>query len=301
MKYHVSDYLRYPDKGHAHFNFVDVDLNDDNLLFIDPCLLEVSENEFGIEASAVLQNFFDNLYDAIRNRDRERYDYLLEHAGERNATKLGYGNGRNGRGNSPVGLSDKLLPLWSLIPSISMKRPMDPVVFIYRFGPDGISDMITNIICRQLLKFTQEECEKQHEVHLTDRYHWYWDKIDEEWKEERISYPTYRGESLLFVPKDCVRNPLVFGVGHYLSKAVLDREKQESRYIDENGKVRYTSKEELKKRIPKDTSAWSREYITNYTRVHPEILPAYHDYLSSIYRNKKMSNEVLDRLLYKKR
>ena len=38
MKKYVSDYLNKGIKGHFNYEFVDVIVNDDNLLFIDPIL-----------------------------------------------------------------------------------------------------------------------------------------------------------------------------------------------------------------------------------------------------------------------
>ena len=39
MKKYVSDYLNKGVKGHFNYDFVDVIVNDDNLLFIDPMLI----------------------------------------------------------------------------------------------------------------------------------------------------------------------------------------------------------------------------------------------------------------------
>ena len=46
MKKYVSDYLNKGIKGHFNYEFVDVIVNDDNLLFIDPILIETSEDQF---------------------------------------------------------------------------------------------------------------------------------------------------------------------------------------------------------------------------------------------------------------
>lgn len=39
-KEYISDVWQLKQKGHENFEFVDVAVNDDNLLFIDPCLIE---------------------------------------------------------------------------------------------------------------------------------------------------------------------------------------------------------------------------------------------------------------------
>lgn len=38
-KEYISDVWQLKQKGHENFEFVDIAVNDDNLLFIDPCLI----------------------------------------------------------------------------------------------------------------------------------------------------------------------------------------------------------------------------------------------------------------------
>ena len=50
MKKYVSDYLNKGIKGHFNYEFVDVIVNDDNLLFIDPILIETSGDQWSKDA-----------------------------------------------------------------------------------------------------------------------------------------------------------------------------------------------------------------------------------------------------------
>ena len=54
---HVSDYLNKGVKGHFNYEFVDVIVNDDNLLFIDPMLIETSNDQWCKEAKMSIQSF----------------------------------------------------------------------------------------------------------------------------------------------------------------------------------------------------------------------------------------------------
>ena len=56
-KYHVSDYWNKGIRGHWNYEFVDVVVNDDNLLFIDPMLLEMAGGEWCQEANATVKSF----------------------------------------------------------------------------------------------------------------------------------------------------------------------------------------------------------------------------------------------------
>lgn len=50
-KEYISDVWQLKQKGHENFEFVDVAVNDDNLLFIDPCLIERWNNAWAIKTS----------------------------------------------------------------------------------------------------------------------------------------------------------------------------------------------------------------------------------------------------------
>ena len=88
----ISDYLGAKMKGHKNYEFVDAFLNGDNRLFIDPCMIERAEDPWSINAANTMRVFFDCLFEGLRERTLYTSG-LLSHAGEQNATKLGYGNG----------------------------------------------------------------------------------------------------------------------------------------------------------------------------------------------------------------
>lgn len=68
MKKYVSDYLNKGTKGHSNYEFVDVIVNDDNLLFIDPILIETSEDQWSKEAKASIQSFFEAFFEAYSRK-----------------------------------------------------------------------------------------------------------------------------------------------------------------------------------------------------------------------------------------
>ena len=82
-----------------NYAFVDVVVNDDNLLFIDPILLETARDRWCQGANAIVQSFFNAFYEAYRTKNQVKKEELLSHAGEQNGTRLGYGRGDNGKGN----------------------------------------------------------------------------------------------------------------------------------------------------------------------------------------------------------
>lgn len=73
-KEYISDVWQLKQKGHENFEFVDVAVNDDNLLFIDPCLIERWNNAWAIKAMKRINSYFDKLFKAYNTCNRKRYE-----------------------------------------------------------------------------------------------------------------------------------------------------------------------------------------------------------------------------------
>ena len=69
-KYYVSDYWNKGIKGHLNYAFVDVVVNDDNLLFIDPILLETARDRWCQGANATVQSFLTHFMKHIEQKDK---------------------------------------------------------------------------------------------------------------------------------------------------------------------------------------------------------------------------------------
>ena len=63
---YVSDYWNKGIKGHENYDFVDINVSEDNLLFIDPILIEITKGEWFYKAKEIIVSYFDNLYKAYR-------------------------------------------------------------------------------------------------------------------------------------------------------------------------------------------------------------------------------------------
>ena len=59
---YLSDYIKDDRKGHVNFEFVDVQLDSDNRIFIDPVVLENATDEWSIKANNCVQSFFVCLF-----------------------------------------------------------------------------------------------------------------------------------------------------------------------------------------------------------------------------------------------
>lgn len=51
---HVSDIWNKRVKGYSHYDLIDVNINSDNLLFIDPVLIEMNRGKWYKDANSIV-------------------------------------------------------------------------------------------------------------------------------------------------------------------------------------------------------------------------------------------------------
>ena len=287
----LSDFIKDGRKGHVNFDFVDVQLDSDNRIFIDPVVLENATDDWSISANKCVQSFFDSLYEGLKNN---RSDNLFDHAHEQNATKLGYGNGQNGKGKTADGLADivnKLKMLLHDIPTVS--RGEDIPVLIEGFAEDCMSDLLTNILHEQLNAFTAYEMELRKIPADSRQTFWTWDMENSTWKQVTRECWFYKGRELLMVPKWIVRKSYLFKAHQYLYGVIIERIQAENGW--ENLK-----KIDILNNMPKNNEHWEYEEVIQYTKKHPEALEEYHKRIPKYYSRSHgiMSNEELDKAIY---
>ncbi|ASA25693.1 hypothetical protein [Paenibacillus donghaensis] len=300
MKKHISELLNHSRTGHSNLEFVDINVLDDQKLFIDPCLIETQQGSWYNNATNLLDNFFNEFYQAYRNNDAHKKIELLSCAREINYTKLGYGNGDNGHGNTAEGLLETFKNLERLTANIpNITKAMDIPVTISGFSEDGLSDMITNILHFQLNEFTLEQLAIANVKPNSEDTFDTWDVASSAWK--KVTLPCYRYENnkILLTPKNIVRKRYFFGANQFLMRVILERAKKETAYTTPKGKTRYrTTKKELKNAISKEDRNWRYKYINEKTESDQSFLKDYHDAIPYLYSNKAMTNEELDNFIY---
>lgn len=288
----LTDYLGLP-KGHSGIDFVDVRTDDDTKLFIDPCLIELAEDRLSQEAATLIADFEDTLYADMRN-GRWRITHVFDEAHEIHDTKLGYGNGRNGRGKTPEGMRESLDGLCLLangIPEIS--RIQDVSVFVQDFAEDCMSDLLTNILHRILCEFTAEQMEMYgvapsgfHEVKS-------WSRAVHKWTSSEQPFWLINGRPILLVPKHWVRTRFLFNAHQYLYAVIIERMQDTLAYAG-------LSKQTIWKNMERETEHWEYDRVIEFTRENPGALNEYHGRMLRYYRRVYglMSDADLDSEVY---
>ena len=136
-------------KSQAELDFVDVALDTDSRLFVDPFSISQRQDRWSQSAHQTLITFFQTVVDEIRAGNHERALALLRHLHEPNETRLGYSRRRpqgSGIGNEQAveffeALRDSAAVQTGFLTSLEESELMvDGVSF------DRISDLTTNVI-----------------------------------------------------------------------------------------------------------------------------------------------------------
>lgn len=287
----LSDFIKDGRKGHANFEFVDVQLDSDNRIFIDPVVLENATDAWSINANRCVQSFFDSLYEALKKN--QSYN-LFDHAHEQNATKFGYGNGQNGKGKTADGLEDALSKLKKLVHTIpTISKGEDIPVLVEGFAEDCMSDLLTNILHEHLNEFTAHQMQHRGIPADSKKTFWTWDVENSTWKQVTKECWFYNGRELLMVPKWIVRKNYLFKAHQYLYGVIVERMQVEKGWED-------MKKIDVLKNMPKNNEHWEYETVIQYTKQHPDALEEYHKRIPKYYNRAHgiMSDEELDLAIY---
>lgn len=208
----ISEYYKLG-KTQYELDFVDIDVDADAPLFLDPYFIGKTEFPIAVEAKKSLSTFFDCLLQAVRDGREKDALKLLSHLGETNELCFGFSKGKpQGRG---MGRSDAAKIYKSLEASEAVRTGIvedieDCRIFVDNVDKDKVSDMAANIIRKQLIEYTRAQCELLGiplENDVSSGH--FWDSDKKMWCIEYVKMPVINDKRILFVPKrlvSCIRD-----------------------------------------------------------------------------------------------
>lgn len=288
----LSSYLGIP-AGHDHLGFIDIRLDSDTPLFIDPCLIEQDDNEMSIEAEKLLDDFTQCLCSEMRS-ENWYFSTILNVGHEVNETKLGYGNGMNGKGKTGPGMRVSLSDLRSLaIQGGSLSKMQDIPVLVRDFAEDCMSDLETNILRRLLVQFTEKQMlmygvrpvGESEVIEWSLEEHGWVHRVEPFWLADNVKF--------LLVPKQWVRKHFLFSTDSYFTRVVLEYLQKTLPYDD-------WKKKDIAKQLESIEKQWKFQRVVDFAIENPDSLHDYHQRMPGIYHQYggQMTDEELDQLLY---
>lgn len=211
-------------ESHREIDFVDVPVNTDIGLYLDPALIEAGSDSFSRWCSDGIDSFFDTVFRACAAEDLQTLRYLLGHSEEPNESHLGSSQRRSmGRGAS----LHILLPVFSdlirqgLFARGVVTDPNDICVLAPNFDQDRMSDLLTNILRNQLSEFTIDRCRKLGIPMEGVRHGYCWEEGDGSWACRNWRCPVVDGKPVLLVPKTFVSRSYHMGIESYIRQQLL--------------------------------------------------------------------------------
>lgn len=224
-------------------DFVDVHVDRDNRLFVDPSAIRVAARNgdvYGKSADASLTAFFDNVLQHLRSTApaiHRQGEANLQNFGEVAATRLGLSkrgtNGHGAAGKLGTRMWDELLlnPLCQRAIA-TLKYVEDIPLFVDGIDKDITSDLTVRIILEVLENFTADMMLK-HPEFVTRRSTvtmsiQYWDHAGNRWNEKSMTLPAADGKPLLLIPKSFVNYKIQMTYGQYYQVPLLEYIKWEN-------------------------------------------------------------------------
>jgi hypothetical protein len=207
-------------------DFVDVHVDGDARVFIDPRALQLLLSEWGAECVSLVQSFFRAVLAAIREERHDDAQQLLRALREPNETRLGLSTGRpRGRALGP----ESATSVWDAlrhsdaVQSGLLRDLEDTILMIEGVGSDIVSDITTNLIREPLIRYTQDACTHYGIPMVNDVDSGpLWMGPERRWESRYVGLPVAAGRKLLLVPKSIVRRRMDYDSEEYYSNYILE-------------------------------------------------------------------------------
>lgn len=244
----------------ADVPFEDVDVNDDNLRFVDPFKIRMGFGppSFTSAANSCMSSFFDQVTHAVVSHStaqRRRGLDLLQHFEEPRETRLGMSRrGFNGHGGADgVGqvIWDALDGDASFLVDVGVLHQIEDIpLFVPGVGNDITSDLVTRVIFEPLVDFTNHCVTVFPQLaggtglkQVTRRV---WDPLSATWMDKKVTLPTARQAPVLLVPKAWISHNLLLNPTRLYDTALLSHVQLERAVRTDKGRLLTTPKDRLK-------------------------------------------------------
>ncbi len=279
-------------------DFVDIPLETDIELFIDPYAIAVRNEPWFTESNNVLVDYFNLVLAATRaGRDTDAL-WLLRQLKEPNQTHFGLSHerpaGRSIGSEQSLDIFDRLKNSRAVETGF-LQDLADCELVIPGIARDKISDITTNIIKIMLIAYTSEQCEL-HKIPMQQVPQRFWHPPSRSWQNDYVPLPIVdvngQPEAIILVPKIIARLELAYNAGQYYRHFVLTYLQAEHveagtslvRVLKNGRKVVY--KKDLQEMHP-----YSKEFLYEFSRDNPRV---FEDYKNAVTPAPPIQNEDIE-------
>lgn len=280
----VSEYFRLKG-GQVTFPFVDVDIEEDIRLFVDPTMLRLTTSPWHTECQRLVETFFETVLAYIKDNKANTAINLLAEMHEPNEVHLGLSMARS-QGKA-LGIRSATSIWGSLSESRAATSGLledleDTALMVDGIGPDIISDILVNLIRRNLIEFTARMAET-YGIPLTTIVleKPLWNPESRSWipaGREKVRLPMVENENpILLVPTNIVQRRMIYNTSDYytnyicpvLQRQEIDARSELVRYLKRDGSPR-VYKKDIKTKYPP-----TKELLVRMTCENPTLIRNY--------------------------
>lgn len=242
--------------------FADVDVHDDNRLFLDPHMVRLRPEPapFGRNAVLCLDSFLNEIVLCVRDGSSQaaaRGERILQQFREPPETRLGMcASGSRGHGGAAIigkSIWDALSGDLKAFVRVGVLRHLEELpLFVNGVDRDITSDLTTRIIFEPLARFTESMLLRFPELTMGTGQvaavtRIVWDPRTLAWREATMTLPEVEGHPLLLIPKSWIRTSLLMSASRFYSVSVLDYAQTEQTILHSDGRVSRPSKKSLQR------------------------------------------------------
>ncbi len=277
----VSEYFGLA-KTQPFLDFVDIRLDTDIEVFVDPTALKSLKSSWGHECTSLVQHYFEAVLRRIRSGDDRGAQLLLSSLRERNEFHLGFSSGRSqghGFGSKSAESVWNALAKSEAAKSGLLKDLEDTCLLIEGIGRDMISDAVCNIIRGPLIKYTQDMC-RYYGIPLTPGVASgpIWNPSTEVWESAFVELPVAEQGKIILVPKIIVRHHLSYSYNEYYTHYLLP-EMQSAELAANTGLVELLKdgRKRVTKKALKEKYGSDKLAVVTQTLKYPHVLEEYRE------------------------
>lgn len=277
-QYRFSDHFRL-NKQQPQLDFVDIPLDTDISLYVDPYALSVSGNDWLRECGNIVVNFFDHFLTVIRKNDEASSMRVISNLHEPDDTHLGLSEGiPSGRGWGRIQgrMLYERLRSSAAVRSGRLKDLSDIELLIPGIGSDKISDLTVNVLRGEFVAYTEEQCQLLNVPTQKINSGIYWNFESKSWESRYANLPVYKDKRIVLVPKVAVRVRLIPDYEEFYSKFVLDFLGAE--HLNANDSLvtlLQNGNSRVYKKDLKNKYKLSKEFLYEFSIEHPKVLETY--------------------------
>lgn len=259
----------------------------DAKLFIDPVLIygDQQRNKFAERCWIVLEDYCRTIFNEIQEGTFTENSHTLDHLGEQNMFHIGHSRYAPNKISHGKGCTPKMLfkvferigfdNLAEMVNHQMILQPMDIYLYVKDFGEDRMSDLITNVLFKELTQYTENIVSStfpNNRPVTQEATGWGWNPVTHCWDQFTYNAPLDFNENPLgLIPKRFLTDKYRYNPQRFFQGAILEHLQRQ--YILENPEEKKPTKKYLKSEISKtiEGNFSKKDYIITYTMEHPRL------------------------------